>query len=188
MRKITIILLITILITGTVSAQGVREERNQNPPQTRNDQQRNVNPQARGQQRQNANPQNRNNPQQERSTVTVEGTLKLERGIIAVQSGETVYFVPMLNRYVGFITTLKEGTRVSVEGFKYRNMIQPTKLTVDGRSYDFPAFNQSSGNFGQGQRLNNQGNNQRPNRNHNPNANRNHNNRHRQNQSRCCCR
>jgi len=185
MRKITIILLITILIAGTVSAQGIREERNQNPPQTRNDQQRNVNPQVRGQQRQNANPQNRNNPQQERNSVTVDGTLKLERGIIAVESGDTVYFVPMLNRYTGFIASIREGARVSIEGFRYRNMIQPTKLTVDGRSYDFPAFTQGSGNFGQGQRWNNHGN-QGPNRNkHNPKAN-NNNNRGRQNRCRCC--
>jgi hypothetical protein len=68
--------------------------------------------------------------------INVEGTLKLERGLIAIQSGDTVYYAPSLNRYAGFIDGLREGNTVSVEGYANRNTILPTKITVSGRSYD----------------------------------------------------
>ena len=83
--------------------------------------------------------QNRDNRQRDDNLVTVDGTLKLERGFVAVESGDSVYFVPMLNRYIGFINGLSEGTRVSVEGRNFRNVIQLTKLTINGRDYDFAA-------------------------------------------------
>jgi len=88
--------------------------------------------------------QERGNRQRENSTVTVEGTLKLERGFVAVESGDSVLAVPMLNRYIGFINGLKEGARVSIEGFRHRNNIQPVKVTIDGKSYDFPAQNRGA--------------------------------------------
>lgn len=93
--------------------------------------------------------------------VTVSGTLKLENGFIALQSGDTTYYVPGLNRYVGFIDGLKEGSNVSVEGRTFRNILMPSKLTVSGRSYElaagnaelrsrFQQFNQGRGNQGRG--------------------------------------
>jgi hypothetical protein len=72
-----------------------------------------------------------------RTPQTVEGTLKLEKGIIAVQTDESVYFVPMLTRYIGFINGLKEDAKVSIEGFLMRNVIHPVKVTVADKSYDF---------------------------------------------------
>ena len=86
-----------------------------------------------------ASAQNRYNRQFESKSVTVDGTLKLERGLVAVASGDSVYFVPMLERYIGFIDGLKEGTNVSVEGYEFRNIIRPVKVTIDGKSYDFLA-------------------------------------------------
>jgi len=71
--------------------------------------------------------------------ITVEGTLKLQRGIIAVESKDATYFVPMLTNYIGFIDGMKEGAKASVEGYAIGNTIQPTKVTIEGKSYDFIA-------------------------------------------------
>jgi hypothetical protein len=67
----------------------------------------------------------------------VEGTLKIEKGLIAVKSGESVYYVPMLTRYIGFINGLKEDSKVFIEGFIFKNIIHPLKVTVADKSYDF---------------------------------------------------
>ena len=69
--------------------------------------------------------------------VTVTGTLQLQNGEIALASGNTVYFVPALGRYIGFIEGLKEGARVSIEGYAWGNSLEPSKVTIDGKSYDF---------------------------------------------------
>jgi hypothetical protein len=111
MKKIIISFLITALIVGAVSAQ-TRTDRERDRTRER---------------------------LPERDTVSVDGTLKLERGFVAVESGDSVYFVPMLTRYIGFIDELKEGIRVSVEGFSIRNIIHPTKVTIAEKSYDFAA-------------------------------------------------
>ena len=72
------------------------------------------------------------------STVSVQGTLGLQNGVIAVISGSTVYYVPYLSRYVGFIDSLKEGAQVTVEGYQMgAGRIMPVKLTVSGKDYDF---------------------------------------------------
>jgi len=94
----------------------------------------------------------RNNRKQEVTNVTIEGILKLEKGIVAVSSGNSVYFVPVLNRYIGFIDGLKEGTKVSVEGSQIKDVIRPVKVTINGKSYDFPERgNRDNGNrFSQG--------------------------------------
>ncbi|MCL2810182.1 MAG: hypothetical protein FWD24_09005, partial [Treponema sp.] len=52
-------------------------------------------------------------------------------------SGSTTYIIPLLNRYIGFISDLREGARVSIEGFGFRNFIQPVKVTINNRSYEF---------------------------------------------------
>ena len=72
--------------------------------------------------------------------VTIEGSLQLKNGIIALASGDTVYYVPMLQRYIGFIDGLKEGNAVSVEGYAYRDYLRPIKVTIGEKSYDFPAI------------------------------------------------
>jgi hypothetical protein len=70
-------------------------------------------------------------------TVTVEGTLQLQNGQIALVSGNTNYFVPMLTRYAGFVDGLREGARVSVQGYAGGyNVLMPTAFTVNGKSYD----------------------------------------------------
>ena len=94
----------------------------------------------------------RRNPREE---ITVEGTLQLHKGIIAVASGETIYMVPMLNRYIGFIEGLKEGNSISIEGFAYKNFLHPTKTIINGKTYDFPVMGfaqRERPGFGFGQR------------------------------------
>jgi len=140
-KKITFLVLISILLVGIVYGQGIRDEQGANVPQQSNERQRRNERQQSSETPRNA--QRSNEPQRSNEIVTVEGTLKLERGFVAVQSGETVYLVPMLNRYIGFINDLKEGTSVSVEGREFRKTIMPTKVTIGGRDYDFPALNRS---------------------------------------------
>jgi hypothetical protein len=77
-------------------------------------------------------------------SVTVEGTLKLQNGQIALSAGNTLYFVPVLNRYVGFIDGLKEDARVSVSGYASGNVLQAAQVTINGKSYDFSSLGNSS--------------------------------------------
>jgi hypothetical protein len=74
-------------------------------------------------------------------TVTVSGTLQLQNGTISVVNGNTAYYVPALERFVGFIEGLKEGAQVSVEGLSApnTNYLQAVKLTIGGKSYDLVA-------------------------------------------------
>jgi hypothetical protein len=69
-------------------------------------------------------------------SVKIEGTLQLHNGQFAVASGNNVYYVPMIGRYVGFIDGLKEGSNVSFEGYVSGNLLRPVKMTISGKSYD----------------------------------------------------
>jgi hypothetical protein len=119
MKRICILLIITALFAGNIMAQEARQPREQ-----RNRQQP-VKPQ----------------------TVSVTGTLQLQNGSIVLVSGEDVYRVPALVRLAGFLDGVKEGKQVSVEGLGMGKSIHLSKLTVDGKSYDFPQQRQSD--FGQ---------------------------------------
>jgi hypothetical protein len=69
--------------------------------------------------------------------LAAEGTLGLQNGVIVLTSGDTVYAVPALSRYVGFIEGLKEGARVSIEGYSGAyNLIYPSRITLNGKTYD----------------------------------------------------
>ncbi|GHV28596.1 hypothetical protein AGMMS4952_12690 [Spirochaetia bacterium] len=74
-------------------------------------------------------------------SITVNGTLQLQNGTIAVINGGTIYYVPTLERYIGFIEELKEGAQVNLEGYIMgnSNYVQPSKVTINGKSYDFTA-------------------------------------------------
>ncbi|MCL2210958.1 MAG: hypothetical protein FWB95_03435 [Treponema sp.] len=125
MKRLTISLIIIALIAGSISAQPIKDARSEAAgPQAGNRQERAIRPEAQ-------------NLQNQANNVTVEGTLKLEKGFVAVENGDNVYLVPMLNRYIGFIGGLKEGAKVTVEGRGFKNMIQPVKLDIDGKAYDF---------------------------------------------------
>ena len=132
MKKLSIFMFIAVLIAGTIYAQPIKEQRAEDELKINKEQKRGNRPERmQGYGAQKRQPQG--------NSVSVEGTLKLEKGFVAVESGESVYIVPMLNRYIGFIGGLKEGEKVSVEGRGYRNMIQPQKVTIGEKSYDFAA-------------------------------------------------
>jgi hypothetical protein len=71
-------------------------------------------------------------------TATVSGTLQLQNGTISVVNGNTIYYVPALERFIGFIDGLKEGAQVSIDGYAApnTNYLQAVKLTIGGKSYD----------------------------------------------------
>jgi hypothetical protein len=115
-KNLVVFLLVSVLFAGTVFAQN-----NENRP-NRNDRQR------------------ASAWQREVAKITVEGVLRLEKGIVAVASGDSVNYVPVLNRYIGFIDGLKEGTKISVEGYQFKDFIRPIKVTISGKSYDFPEY------------------------------------------------
>jgi hypothetical protein len=94
--------------------------------------------------------QSRNDLQRIERTVTIDGTLQLERGTIAVTNGSSVYYIPSLTRYIGFIEGLKEGASVSVEGYEYGNVLYPVRVTIAGKSYDFDANGRGYGMMGSG--------------------------------------
>ena len=142
--------------------------------------------------------QNQNNRQSNFNSVTIEGTLKLERGIIAVAKDDTTYFVPVLSRYIGFIEGLKEGNIAVIEGYEYRNVIYPSKVTIDNKSYDFPSLAQARPDFpgSRDNRMNNNNGRNQPDFRPNHNRNQHHRNwhnypphqrgRHDRNSRRCC--
>ena len=88
--------------------------------------------------------QNRGNSQ----SITIEGTLQLQNDQIVVSTGNAVYFVPELGRYVGSIDGLREGARVSIAGYASGNYLQPVQMTLNGKSYDLQA--NTLGNYGTG--------------------------------------
>jgi hypothetical protein len=162
MKRLTVLLIIAVLFAGNIFAQGIVDEPQGNDgrseprlrPQQRSDQRQRPAPQQRNEPRQrDATPQ-RNAPQRPMplpetvKTVTITGTLQLQKGFIVLVSGENTYHVPMITRLTGFIDGLKEGKEISVEGLENKNFIHLVKLTVDGKSYDFPAYARGQGNFG----------------------------------------
>jgi hypothetical protein len=87
--------------------------------------------------------------------VTVTGTFGLQHGRITVSSDGAVYYVPVLERYIGFIEGLKEGAEASLEGYVLGTgsyvHIRPVKVTIDGKNYDFsPMVSPEMGYGGRG--------------------------------------
>jgi len=97
-------------------------------------------------------------------SVKIEGTLQLYNGQFAVASGDNIYYVPMIGRYVGFIDNLKEGSNVSFEGYVSGNFLRPLKMTISGKSYDLsgPGAGSAGGPMG-GRRMGDFGNRRSPN-------------------------
>lgn len=75
---------------------------------------------------------------------TIEGTLKLKNGDVAIESKGETYFVPILLRYSNFIDGIKEGAKVKLQGYEegrysYEssyNMFMPTSIMVNGKTHD----------------------------------------------------
>ena len=76
-------------------------------------------------------------------TVTLSGNLIVAHGRPAIKSGDVTYFVGGLNRLTGFVDGLKEGAQVTIEGSALSRQkedaikfLMPTKLTLNGKTYD----------------------------------------------------
>jgi hypothetical protein len=91
-------------------------------------------------------------PKQEKTTVS--GVLGIAKGQIVLQAGEALYFVPGLERYVGFIDTLKDGAQASVEGYlrpfpegkeAAGGFIRVSKLSIAGKDYDLEGLSPFGG-------------------------------------------
>jgi hypothetical protein len=78
-------------------------------------------------------------PIQPNQAISIAGTLQLQNGVIAVVSGNATYYVPILTQYIGFIEGLREGAQISIDGYFYGNSVQPTRVVLNGKSYDFTA-------------------------------------------------
>ena len=87
---------------------------------------------------------------QRETVTTVNGTLSIQNGMIAVASEGGLYFAPSLERYVGFIADLKEGAAISLEGFVSGNYIRPAALMINGRRYDLYAEGPQGGRGNRG--------------------------------------
>jgi len=78
------------------------------------------------------------------ATTTIKGTLGLSAGRISVVSGNIIYYVRGLERFVGFIDGLKEGAQVSLDGYATAPTIEgqkdrlfyPVTLTLNGKNYE----------------------------------------------------
>jgi hypothetical protein len=88
---------------------------------------------------------NRRSQKAEPEKVTVSGKLSIARGMIALESGNSVYYVPELLRFAGFIDGLKEGASVTLEGYEVPvrfteedagKGFRVTKMTLNGKEYD----------------------------------------------------
>ena len=75
--------------------------------------------------------------------VTVSGSLIVAYGMPAIKIGNNTYLVGRLSRLAGFIDGLREGAQVTIEGAAVTSrrdanlrFLNPTQLTLDGRSHD----------------------------------------------------
>jgi hypothetical protein len=78
-------------------------------------------------------------------TVTLGGTLTLERGRIALKSGEDRYFVAGIRPLIGFVDGLREGAEVTLEGVVLKagpngehKLLRARKLSLNGKDYELP--------------------------------------------------
>jgi hypothetical protein len=84
--------------------------------------------------------------QTEPAMITVNGTLELNDGMILLKSGRTTYLTRGLERLIGYIDGLKEGSQVTIEGYtsgpldgqttNFDRKLRPVKLTHDGKIYE----------------------------------------------------
>jgi len=77
-------------------------------------------------------------------TTNIRGTLGLSAGRISVVSGNVTYYVRGIERFVGFIDGLKEGSQVSLDGYvsapkvegQKDRLFYPVTLTFNGKNYE----------------------------------------------------
>ena len=89
--------------------------------------------------------------------VSVTGPLSLSQGMIAIRQGETTYYLRRLERYVGFVDGFKEGAEVTINGTAFqgrgegaRQMLFPTTMVLNGKTYEVAPPRSDFGGGGRG--------------------------------------
>jgi hypothetical protein len=66
--------------------------------------------------------------------------LSLKDGVLVLKGDSTTYYVPGIQRFVGFIDGLKEGARVTVKGYvnstDHGDIVRPYELSLGGKTYE----------------------------------------------------
>jgi hypothetical protein len=75
--------------------------------------------------------------------VTVTGNLTIAQGMLAVKGNDITYLASGLQRFVGFIDSLKDGAQVTLEGYAMATpndaktkFLRTSKLTINGKDYE----------------------------------------------------
>jgi hypothetical protein len=86
---------------------------------------------------------NHRNPPPSPEEIILSGNLTIARGTIAIIDKDTTYLIIGLNRYVGFIDGLKEGSAVTLKGYarpdprdKSVKFMHVQKMSLNGKEYD----------------------------------------------------
>ena len=89
--------------------------------------------------------------QNRRETISLNGTLEVVNGRIALKTGQQSYFIHGLRPLIGFVDDLKEGASVSLEGFVLPNnfggmphTFRVTKVAVGNKSYELPLHHEGN--------------------------------------------
>jgi hypothetical protein len=83
------------------------------------------------------------NRDEAREKVSLSGTLGFSNGYISLEQDGLTYYILGLDRLVGFVDGLKEGARVSLEGYVFTprqdtnvRILRAEKLSFNGKEYD----------------------------------------------------
>jgi hypothetical protein len=75
--------------------------------------------------------------------ITISGNLTIAQGMIALIDKDTTYLIMGLNRHVGFIDGLKEGSAVTLQGYarpdprdKNVKIMHVQKMSLNGKEYE----------------------------------------------------
>ena len=86
-------------------------------------------------------PRQQQAPRQAPKQVSVDGTLAWVKGKIALQSGDTTYYVHGIKRLLGFVDALKDGAHVKLEGLAFAlrdektNFLTVQKVVIGDKEY-----------------------------------------------------
>ena len=156
MKKRVVMALVALLVTGTVAAQSAPapkavdggtvmlargQRRGEGPQQGFGPQWGDTKPQwdNNGPRRAPA-PREAKEPRPAPVEQTLQGTLSLKDGMLALKADTTTYYLPGLQRLVGFIDGLKDGAKVTVKGYvnstDHGDIVHPYELDLGGKTYE----------------------------------------------------
>jgi hypothetical protein len=155
-KKTVVAALVALLVTGTVAAQSAPAPKavDRGTVTLVHGQRRGFGPQQGfGPQWGDTKPQRNNNgprrapapwagkePRTPPAEQTLQGTLTLKDGMLALRGDAAIYYMPGIRRFVGFIDGLKDGARVTVKGYvintDHGDILHPYELNLSGKTYE----------------------------------------------------